>query len=163
MLRAAMFGAWVTVGAGVGHVCGHGQLPPFIALAPVAAAASCVAWFLAARRIRWPEAAGLILVPQAVVHVLACYVLGHGIIPSTAMLAAHAVASAFTAWSAALGDWVWWLLWTWLTRHLTLLVLATRPGRGPVWVVRDHPTAARSHLLLAHVLVRRGPPPCWSW
>ena len=64
MLRAGLIGVWVTLGACVGHVCGHGQLPPFIALAPVAGAAGCVAWFLTDRRIHLGTAALLILVPR---------------------------------------------------------------------------------------------------
>ena len=79
------------------------------------------------------------------------------------MLAAHAMATTFAAWGAALGDRAWWLVWAWLTGRRPRLVPSSGLRSAPVRVVPRAPDPATSHLLLTHVVVRRVPPACPSW
>ena len=155
--RATVLGMWVVLGACAGHLASSGQIPPWIALAPVVGVTVAVAWCLAARRLRYGTVLALIALPQVVVHVLAGYVHGHPEVPSPAMLTAHLLATVVTAAVVARVERAWWLVWGWLTRgprSIGWSAVTPVPAVAVGWIGRR----VAHGPMLAHHLVRRGPP-----
>ena len=156
MARAVCVGLWVVVGAVVAHATQAGGAPPLVALAPVAVATSTVVWWTGTRRLHFATAVTLLALSQAAVHLLSSYVHGHVMTPSPAMATAHLAALVVVAAGIAKVEQLWWSWWD----RVTLLVRLF--GRAvPVLFAEPVPSVprAREHGgVLAHVVVRRGPP-----
>lgn len=157
VVRAAMVSLWATLLALGAHVAGSGEAPPLVALVPVVLGSTALTWLATVRRIGFGSALLLLAVPQVGVHALSAYVHGHSVLPSSVeMVAAHVVGLAVMAGGIALAERLWWAWW----RRVAVVL---RPRVLPVPVVRAPRPAPRvelslAHLLLHHVVVRRGPP-----
>lgn len=158
LVRAVSVGVWVTTGSVAAHAIGDGGALSMVALLPVVVAASSITWWAAGRRISLPAALALLAIPQAVVHLLTCYVHGHVMAPSAPMLAAHAASIGITGLAIAYAERLWWSLWeTWSARFRLLIVTLPAPV-GAVPALAGVPTADPAEL--RHVVFRRGPPTC---
>lgn len=157
-LRAAAVGFAVTAVAVGAHVVGHGTPPPVVALVPVALAVAAIV--LVFSGARWNAFALLAVIgaAQIAVHGLSVYLTGHQHVTAT-MVTAHLVATAGTAVALAYGETLWWRLWRWMTRALTVLehVVALPATRLPRLDLTDRVVPVGCP---PRVLPRRGPPAC---
>ncbi|WP_141006047.1 hypothetical protein [Nocardioides humi] len=154
--RALLVGSWVVVGAVAAHAAQGGGSLPVVALAPVVALTSAVVGWLGKRRLGFATTLAVLGLAQVAVHLLTCYVHGHAMTPSPSMALAHLVGLAVVAAGIARAEALWWSWWTRAT--LVVRVHAWRaplPTAGPA---ARPPLGAGLRPLLAHVLVRRGPP-----
>ncbi|WP_293781209.1 hypothetical protein [uncultured Aeromicrobium sp.] len=157
-LRAAVVGIAVTAVAVGAHVAGHGTPPPLAALVPVALGVCAVVLLFSGSRWNVLALLAVIGAAQFVVHVVSVYLTGHEHI-SAIMLTTHLVATAATAAALAYGEELWWRVWRWMTRALTVLenavaLPATRLARLDL-TDRFVPVSCPPR-----VLPRRGPPAC---
>lgn len=153
--RALLVGTWASVGAATAHRAA-GEAVPLVALVPVAAVTVVAALLLAGRRLSLPLLWLLLALPQVAVHLLAGYLHGHPMAPSAAMLAAHVAGLTVVAIAIAKAEQLWWD--TWARTTLAVRVLADVVVPAPATSVPPAPPSPRSHHLLEHVVVRRGPP-----
>lgn len=154
-LRAGLVGTWTVLLAMIGHRLGGGAWAPLVVLVPLVLTASAVAWWLAGHRLRAWGVALLIGLAQIAVHLLTCYLHGHLMVPSTVMLLGHLAAAAVTGVLLARADTVWWALlgpWVRVLRLVRLPVPWRAAWPSSAAVLEPAP------LVLAHTLVRRGPP-----
>lgn len=152
-----MVSLWATLLAVGAHVAGSGEAPPLVALVPVVLGSSALTWLATASRIGLGTALVLLAVPQVGVHALSAYVHGHSVLPtSVSMIAAHVVGVAVMAVGIALAERLWWAWWRRVGLVLRTRVLPVPVARAQQPAPRVEPLLA--HLLLDHVVVRRGPP-----
>ena len=144
-----------------GHATAGGGLPDLGGAAVLALIAVGLGSALAARRLRIVPVLALLLVGQALAHVVLS-VSGHHAGPATGsagpMLAAHLLAGAGAALVLVVSD---RLVDRWLALWATLLGAPRVPSSRPVGAVRRAPAPGRPDLTtreLLHHLVRRGPP-----
>ncbi|MFD1860193.1 hypothetical protein EHW97_03840 [Aeromicrobium camelliae] len=157
-LRATAVGSAVTAVAVGAHVVGHGTPPPLVALVPVALAVGAIVLIFSGSRWSAPALLAVIGAAQLAVHGLSVYLTGHEHV-TAAMLAAHLVATTGTAAALAYGETLWWRLWRWVTRALTVLedAAALPATRLPRLDLTDRVVPVGCP---PRVLPRRGPPAC---
>ncbi|MCL3837344.1 hypothetical protein [Aeromicrobium duanguangcaii] len=157
LVRAAAVSLWATLMAVAAHVMGSGEAPSVVALVPVVAAGSALAWWAAARRIGFGWALVLLALPQLGVHLVSGYVHGHQVVPATpAMLAAHLAGLVVVAVGIDAAERLWWSWWARVSFVLRPVRLSRRPVSAPVPRRGAEPVLRTD--LLDHALVRRGPP-----
>lgn len=158
LVRALGVSVLATLMALVAHVAGAGEPPPAVSVVPVVMAGGALAWSAAARRIGLATALALLAAPQLGVHLLAAYVHGHAPMPSSArMLLAHAVGVAVVGAAIATADRLWWASWQRVAAVMRLAHPDALPPSGAA-PARRRVLRGLEPELLAHVLVRRGPP-----
>lgn len=160
LVRAGSVSVWATLMAVAAHVAGSGEPPSLVALVPVVAAGTALAWWAASRRIAFGSALLLLAVPQLAVHALSGYVHGHQVLPSEpGMLLAHAVGVVLVAAGLFTADRLWTAWWRQVGFVLRLVErrAAPTPSLAPVGAVAPRLVSR----LLDHVVVRRGPPRSW--
>jgi hypothetical protein len=160
LVRAGSVSVWATLMAVAAHVAGSGEPPSLVALVPVVAAGTALAWWAASRRIAFGSALLLLAVPQLAVHALSGYVHGHQVLPSEpGMLLAHAVGVVLVAAGLSTADRLWTAWWRQVGFVLRLVErrAAPTPSLAPVGAVAPRLVSR----LLDHVVVRRGPPRSW--
>lgn len=160
LVRAGSVSAWATLMAVAAHVVGSGEPPSLVALVPVVAAGTALAWWAASRRIAFGPALLLLAAPQLAVHALSGYVHGHEVLPSgPGMLLAHAAGVVLVAAGLSTADRLWTAWWRQVGFTLRLIESRTVPAPS-----LHHLGAVAPRLvsrLLDHVVVRRGPPRSW--
>lgn len=155
LCRVTLVGTWTMLMAMLGHRVGGGEWAPLAVAIPVAMAAAGAAWVLTGRRLSGTAVALVIGAAQVAVHLMTCYLHGHYMVPSAAMLGGHLAAAVATGCLLARADGLWWALLAPILRvwRITAVPIGVRPVRRVL-----NTLVPTTPLVLAHAVVRRGPP-----
>lgn len=159
LVRSAPLTAALLLLTVLGHTAASGQLPPPTALGLVAVAGFALTFAVADRRRGALWLTGYLIGAQLLLHAVLSIGAHHGgtWLPSTSMLAAHALAGVLAALVFAHGE---GLAARWLAYLASVLGAPSLHPIACFLAVTAPPSdsPARIHLLLVHHLVRRGPP-----
>lgn len=155
-VRALVVGGSVSVIALAAHVVGGGHHLAWVALLPATAVTTAVAWMMAVRTLQFSQLAALLVAAQLVIHVLGSWLTFMPVLHGGSMVVAHALAAVASAFLIARGDRLWWMLHSWVTRTLPIVVATVVTPRVPVLDSRR--AVAAPAWFLGSSMTRRGPP-----
>ena len=153
LVRAASTALVCTVLSAGAHLSAGGRAST-TSLAVVFLGTWVVAFALAGRRLATSQLVGLLMLGQAVTHVVSTAGAGS----DAAMLAAHVVGTALSTLLLRRGEDALWTLTDRMALRAVSVLAAVAPSpwrRAPVLVVTSH---THRPVLLTHVIEGRGPP-----